>query len=73
MTDEVGQFRLRGAVHLISRLRRQLPLIGEAIGVPRKKVQLIKISIALFIDCRYLNATAYRSDVPYQAARTMMP
>ena len=32
VTDEVGQFRLRGTVHLISRLRRQLPLIGEAIG-----------------------------------------
>ena len=31
VTDEVGQFRLRGTVHLISRLRRQLPLIGEAI------------------------------------------
>ena len=30
VTDEVGQFRLRGTVHLISRLRRQLPLIGEA-------------------------------------------
>ena len=30
VADEVGQFRLRGAVHLISRLRRQLPLIGEA-------------------------------------------
>ena len=28
-----GQLRLRSAVHLISRLRRQLPLIGEAIGV----------------------------------------
>ena len=33
VTDEVGHFRLRAAVHLISRLRRQLPLIGEAIGV----------------------------------------
>ena len=32
VTDEVGYFRLRAAVHLISRLRRQLPLIGEAIG-----------------------------------------
>ena len=32
VTDEVRQFRLRGAVHLISCLRRQLPLIGEAIG-----------------------------------------
>ena len=28
--------RLRGAVHLISRLRRQLPLIGEASGVSGK-------------------------------------
>ena len=73
MTDEVEALRLHNCAHLISRLRRQLPLIGEAIGVPRKKVQLIKISIALFIDCRYLNAAAYRSDVPYQAARTMMP
>ena len=36
VTDEVGQFRLRGAVHLISRLRRQLPLIGEASGVSGK-------------------------------------
>ena len=27
-----GHLLLRGAVHLISRLRRQLPLIGEAIG-----------------------------------------
>ena len=26
-----GHLRLRGAVHLISRLRRQLPLIGEAL------------------------------------------
>ena len=26
-----GQLRLRGTVHLISRLRRQLPLIGEAL------------------------------------------
>ena len=33
VTDEVGHLRLRGAVHLISRLRRQLPLIGEALGV----------------------------------------
>ena len=33
VTDEVGQFCLRDAVHLISRLRRQLPLIGEAIGI----------------------------------------
>ena len=32
MTDEVGHLRLRAAVHLISRLRRQLPLIREAIG-----------------------------------------
>ena len=32
VTDEVGHLRLRAAVHLISRLRRQLPLIGEAIG-----------------------------------------
>ena len=28
-----GHLLLRGAVHLISRLRRQLPLIGEATGV----------------------------------------
>ena len=32
VTDEVGHFRLRAAVHLISRLQRQLPLIREAIG-----------------------------------------
>ena len=32
-----GQFRLRSAVHLISRLRRQLPLIGEAVGVRKSK------------------------------------
>ena len=32
VTDEVGQFRLHSVVHLISRLRRQLPLIGEATG-----------------------------------------
>ena len=31
VTDEEGHFRLRAAVHLISRLRRQLPLIGEAV------------------------------------------
>ena len=31
-----GQFRLRSAVHLISRLRRQLPLIGEALGYAHK-------------------------------------
>ena len=37
VTDEVGHLRLRGAVHLISRLRRQLPLIGEAIGVRKFK------------------------------------
>ena len=30
--DEVGLFRLHSVVHLISRLRRQLPLIGEATG-----------------------------------------
>ena len=30
------QLHLRGAVHLISRLRRQLPLIGEASGVSGK-------------------------------------
>ena len=29
--------RLRGAAHLISRLRRQLPLIGEAFGVRKSK------------------------------------
>ena len=28
---------LRNAVHLISRLRRQLPLIGEAMGVRKSK------------------------------------
>ena len=28
-----GHLLLRSVVHLISRLRRQLPLIGEAIGV----------------------------------------
>ena len=28
-----GQLRPRGTVHLISRLRRQLPLIGEAMDV----------------------------------------
>ena len=28
---------LRDAVHLISRLRRQLPLIGEAMGVRKSK------------------------------------
>ena len=28
-----GHLLLRGAVHLIGRLRRQLPLIGEATGV----------------------------------------
>ena len=33
VTDEVGQLRPRGAVRLISRLRRQLPLIGEAMDV----------------------------------------
>ena len=32
VTDAVGQFRLHSVVHLISRLRRQLPLIGEATG-----------------------------------------
>ena len=31
--EEVGQLRPRGTVHLISRLRRQLPLIGEAMDV----------------------------------------
>ena len=31
-----GQLRLRNAVHLISRLRRQLPLIGEALDVSGK-------------------------------------
>ena len=29
--------RLQGAVHLISRLRRQLPLIGEAMGARKSK------------------------------------
>ena len=29
--------RLRGAAHLISRLRRQLPLIGEAFGVRKSQ------------------------------------
>ena len=37
VTDEVGQLHLRGAVHLISRLRRQLPLIGEAFGMHKTK------------------------------------
>ena len=32
VTDEVGHFRLHSVVHLISRLRRQLSLIGEAMG-----------------------------------------
>ena len=32
-----GQFRPRSAVHLISGLRRQLPLIGEAVGVRKSK------------------------------------
>ena len=31
------QLHLRNAVHLISRLRRQLPLIGEAMGVRKSK------------------------------------
>ena len=31
------QLHLRDAVHLISRLRRQLPLIGEAMGVRKSK------------------------------------
>ena len=31
---------LRGAVHLISRLRRQLPLIGEALGCADPKPPL---------------------------------
>ena len=57
-----GQFRLRGAVHLISRLRRQLPLVGEAFGVPRKKVQLIKISTAPSIDGNCSEATIHNSD-----------
>ena len=33
MTDEVEAPHLRDCAHLISRLRRQLPLIGEAMGV----------------------------------------
>ena len=32
-----GQLHFRDAVHLISRLRRQLPLIGEAMGVRKSK------------------------------------
>ena len=41
VTDEVGQFCLRGTVHLISRLRRQLPLIGEAIGGTKNRTASI--------------------------------
>ena len=76
VTDEVGALLLRDAVHLISRLRRQLPLIGEAIGVhpvgaeprpyklPRKKGTSIKISAAPSIDGSRSTATSYKFDTP---------
>ena len=69
MTDEVGHFHLCGAVHLISRLRRQLPLIGEAIGVhpyklPRKKGTSIKISTAPSIDGSCSEATSIKFGTP---------
>ena len=72
-----GQFRLRDVVHLISRLRRQLPLIGEAFGMhktkaspgrgallPRKKVTSIRITIASSIDGSRSKATSYKFDTP---------
>ena len=37
MTDEVEAPHLRDCAHLISRLRRQLPLIGEAMGARKSK------------------------------------
>ena len=37
VTDEVEAPHLRDCAHLISRLRRQLPLIGEAMGVRKSK------------------------------------
>ena len=72
-----GQFRLRDVVHLISRLRRQLPLIGEAFGMhktkaslgrgallPRKKVTSIRITTASSIDGSRSKATSYKFDTP---------
>ena len=71
-----GHLLLRDAVHLISRLRRQLPLIGEAIGVhpvgaesrpyklPRKKGTSIKISTAPSIDGSCSEATSIKFGTP---------
>ena len=41
VTDEVGHFHLCGAVHLIRRLRRQLPLIGEAFAPQEGNIRLV--------------------------------
>ena len=70
VTDEVGALLLRDAVHLISRLRRQLPLIGEAIGeprpykLPRKKGTSIKIFTAPSIDGSCSEATSIKFGTP---------
>ena len=40
-----GQLHFRDAVHLISRLRRQLPLIGEAMG-PLRRGNNLSVSAA---------------------------
>ena len=41
VTDEVGHFHLCGAVRLIRRLRRQLPLIGEAFAPQEGNIRLV--------------------------------
>ena len=79
VTDEVGQLHLRDAVHLISRLRRQIPLIGEGIGCVQIKNSPQKGADqqtwpAPSMDGRYSTATSYKSDTPvsggaYQDAR----